>query len=102
MGPDILLRVLEARPDLFRVLDPWRGPWRSTSRRAASRACATWVVGLGRSRESGGAAARLKASPAHLRRTVDERSVKDLARWLEIEREGELISRAERSPAPGA
>ena len=33
VGPDILLRALEARPDLFRVLNPWRGPWRSASRR---------------------------------------------------------------------
>jgi hypothetical protein len=42
LGPDILLRALEARPDLFRVLDQWRGPWRSTSRRTASRARAMW------------------------------------------------------------
>jgi hypothetical protein len=102
LGPDILLRALEAQPDLFRVLGPWRGPWPSTLRRAVSQACATWVVGLGRGRESGGVDARLKASPTHLRRTVDERSVTDLARWLEMVREGELISWAELSPAPGA
>ena len=100
LGPDILLRALEARPDLFWVLDPWRGPWRSTSRRTASRARAMWVAGLGR--ESGGTAARLKASLAHLGRTVDERSVTDLARWLGMVREGERISRAGLSPAPGA
>ena len=97
VGPDILLRALEARPDLFRVLNPWRGPWRSVSRRAAGRARAVWVVGLARGRESGGTAARLKASLAHLGWTVDEQSVTDLARWLGMVREGERLS-----PAPDA
>ena len=97
MGPDILLRALEARPDLFRVLNPWRGPWRPESRRASGRALATWVVGFARCRESRGTAARLKASLAHLGWAVDEQSVTDLARWLGIVREGERLS-----PAPDA
>ena len=100
VGPDILLRALEARPDLFRVLDPWRGPWRSASRRAAGQARTTWVVGLGRCSESEGTAARLKASLAHLGRTVDERSVTDLARWLGMVREGERFSQAGLSLTP--
>src|SRR5262245_23920673 len=37
VGPDVLLRALEARPDLFRVLDPWRGPWRCASPRARTQ-----------------------------------------------------------------
>ena len=102
VGPDILLRALEARPDLFRVLDPWRGPWRSASRRAAGRARATWVVGLALSRGSGGTATQLKASLVHLGRTVDEESVTDLARWLGMVHEGERLSRAGLRPEPDA
>ena len=60
------------------------------------------MFGLGRSRESEGAAARLKASLPHLGLTVDELSVTDLAWWLGMVCEGERISRAELSPAPGA
>ena len=92
VGQDILLRELKARPDLFRVLDPWRGPWRSASRRAAGEARTTWVVGLTRCGECEGTSARLKASLAHLGRTVDERSVTDLARWLGMVREEERFS----------
>ena len=94
VGPDVLLRALKARPDLFRVLNPWRGPWRSASPRAGGQPRGPWVVGLGRACESGGTAARLKASLAHLGRTVDERSATDLVRWLGMIREGERLSRA--------
>jgi len=39
VGPGVLLRALEARTDLFRVLDPWRGPWRAAAPRPG-RTCA--------------------------------------------------------------
>ncbi|MSR37105.1 MAG: hypothetical protein EXR95_10790 [Gemmatimonadetes bacterium] len=94
VGPDVLLRALEARPDLFRVLDPWRGPWRSASPRGGKRVGTHWVVGLGQSAREGGTAGRLKASLAQLGRTVDERSVTDLVRWLGMVREGERLSRS--------
>jgi hypothetical protein len=95
VGAGVLLRALEARPDLFRVLDPWRGPWRSVTRPDARRAersaletaGARWVVPLGRATLDRDASARLKASVVHLGRTLDERSVTDLVRWLGMVRE---------------
>ena len=95
VGPDVLLRALEARPDLFRVLDPWREAWRSAAPRLGGRAGPRWVVGL---RPESAAAtapgARLRASLTWLGRTVDERSVLDLVRWLGMVLEGERLSRA--------
>jgi hypothetical protein len=102
VGTGVLLRALEARPDLFRVLDPWRGPWRPGTRptdakarqrgsgapgAAPDPAGARWVVGLGRATLDRDPVGRLKASVAHLGRTLDERSVTDLARWLGMVRE---------------
>jgi len=97
VGPGVLLRALEARPDLFRVLDPWRGPWRSATRPGARRsgpaasavddAGTRWVVSLGRATLDRDARGRLKASVTHLGRTLDERSVTDLVRWLGMVRE---------------
>ena len=94
VGPDVLLRAIEGRPDLFRVLDPWRGPWRSAKPRAGTPTGVgtRWVVGLGRV-GAADAAGRLKATLAHLGRTVDERSVTDLVRWLGMVQEGERLSR---------
>lgn len=105
VGPEVLLRALVARPDLFRVLDPWRGAWRGAWRAAAPRlgALATdrpgerWVVGLGRASKPdavGAAGARLKASLAWLGRTVDDHSATDLVRWLGMVREGERLNAA--------
>ena len=97
VGPEVLLRALEARPDLFRVLDPWRGPWRLGSTRARPQAPGRWpqwIVGLGPHPHADGPAARLKASLAWLGRTVDDRSVLDLVRWLGMVREGERLNRA--------
>jgi hypothetical protein len=91
VGAGVLLRALEARPDLFRVLDPWRGPWRSAARPAGQDT--RWVVSLGRSTLDRDPRARLKASVVHLGRTLDERSVTSLARWLGMVRE---MSGAER------
>jgi len=100
VGSSVLLRALEARPDLFRVLDPWRGPWRSAARpdaraagaaasaRSALEAASTrWVVPLGRATLDRDPGAKLKASVVHLGRTLDERSVTDLVRWLGMVRE---------------
>jgi hypothetical protein len=97
VGPDVLLRALEARPDLFRVLDPWRGPWRCASPRARAAAplrLPRWIVGIGPYPRAGGTGGRLKASLAWLGRTVDERSVLDLVRWLGMVREGERLTQA--------
>lgn len=97
VGPDVLLRALEARPDQFRVLDPWRGPWRTAAPRPGhptrSGVGVRWVIGLGRVPMGVDTAGRLKASLAHLGRTVDERSVTDMVRWLGMIQEGERLSR---------
>lgn len=99
VGPEVLTRALEARPDLFRVLDPWRGAWRAgwpSGSRAAGRS--RWVVGLRRRSGAVGPHARIEASLAWLGRRVDERSTTDLVRWLGMVREGERLSRPR--PAP--
>lgn len=95
VGPEVLMRALEARPDLFRVLDPWRGPWRPAARARAQAGdpWPRWVVGIGAQPRVSGAGGRLKSSVAWLGRTVDERSVVDLVRWLGMVREGDRLSR---------
>src|SRR5690606_32597969 len=102
VGPAVLLRALEERPDLFRVLDPWRGPWRSGGRGPlsvrAGGAAARWVVPLGRATLDRDPQARLKASVVHLGRTLDERSVTDLARWLGMVREMARYGRRSNHP----
>jgi hypothetical protein len=110
VGAGVLLRALEARPDLFRVLDPWRGPWRSATRPDARRgagersaletAGARWVVHLGRAATDRNPGARLKASVVHLGRTLDERSVTDLVRWLGMVREMSPARAAAATPYP--
>lgn len=43
-----LRRALQSRPDRFRVLDPWRGPWRHVARDPAlAPAGDPWVVVVG-------------------------------------------------------
>ena len=109
VGPGVLLRALEARPDLFRVLYPWRGPWRAAAPRPG-RTCAAqppdhaldppgerWVVPLGRATCDRDARARLKASLVHLGRTLDERSPIEMARWLAMVREMERTLARERA-----
>ncbi len=107
VGTGVLLRALQERPDLFRLLDPWRGPWRAAPIRQSGRGMGEppaapvgerWVVPLGPStgypaRDPLG---RLKASMIHLGRTLDERSMTDLARWLAMVRESERLCRASR------
>ena len=96
-SPDVLLRAIEGRPDLFRVLDPWRGAWRHVVPRRGADAPAgvgvRWVVGIRAARSGSGVAALLRASLSQLGRTVDERSVTELARWMGLMRESERLLR---------
>lgn len=94
VGPEVLLRALEARPDQFRVLDPWRAATARAGNCGRREPGERWVVALGCLPCDRGPAGRLRASLAHLGRTVDERSVTDLVRWLGMVREGERVSRA--------
>lgn len=107
---DVLLAALERRPDRFRVIDPWLGPWSTLS--AASRdrrgpriraasgghtvAGAPWVVHLSRTRSwspspHGALLARLRESLIQLGWRVDESSAADLARWLGLVESGRRV-----------
>lgn len=82
--PEVLLRAVESCPGRFRVLDPWRGPWR----RAESRDVGSvWVLSRERRAFAPGVEGRLQSSLAQIGATVDESSVGDLARWLGMIRE---------------
>jgi len=77
------LRIaLESRPDRFRVLDPWRGPWRSLAPREGSD---PWVVVVGDPGDRDGAPAtavrRLRESVRWLGVTLDAGSVREVGRW---------------------
>jgi hypothetical protein len=56
LDQDRLRGVLETRPDRFRLLDPWRGPWRFVRRASATaRGTDPWVVVVGDPGHEGGA-----------------------------------------------
>ncbi len=81
--------VLEARPDRFRLLDPWRGPWRFVRRGAtATRGVDPWVVVVGDPGDAGGAEGgrppadrRLTASVRWLGLSLDAASGRAVSRW---------------------
>lgn len=87
LDPERLRHLLEARPDRFRVLDPWRGPWRFVASAPGPAQGETWVVvvhddgdapGEG---ESPGVARRLHASVRWLALHVDPASARTVMRW---------------------
>jgi hypothetical protein len=85
-----LRAILEAHPDRFRILEPWRGPWRSVEGTLVAREGHgdAWVVataGPGEPPDDGGPAAfRLRESVRWLARGVDGRSPTDVSRWYAI------------------
>jgi len=90
-GATRLRSALERRPDLFQVLDPRRGPWRSVPEEARPPAFGEpWVVVVGDppDRERGthriDLAHRLRASVRWLGLGVDVASPRELARWQEV------------------
>lgn len=78
-----LRAILEGYPDRFRILDPWRGPWRTETEPQSD----VWVVAIG---EPGGpppgapAALKLRESVRWLGRGIDPRSRTDVSRWYAI------------------
>ena len=84
-----LRALLEDHPTVFRVFEPWRGPWR---RRDDRRAAPTgeeeaWVVLVSDptgGRDNPAHLTRLRESVRWLSRGVDPRSASDLGRWHAI------------------
>lgn len=85
---DDLRRVLESDTQRFRVLDPWRGPWRHLEAKdTPQEVCDPWVLVVG---DPGGDDARLGSfgprrrmgeSVRWLGLGVDPRSLRELSRW---------------------
>ena len=89
MEPGLLRSLLEHHPQLFRILDPWRGPWRAAvGREGAAPIFDPWVVVVtdpgGGDPPAGPAAIRLRESVRWLSRDVDVRSPQELSRWYAI------------------
>jgi hypothetical protein len=89
LDADRLRAALELRPDRFRLLDPWRGPWRFVrSGPTRPHVGEPWVVVVGDPGDQGGAQdtrsnveRRLSASVRWLGASVDARSGRALTRW---------------------
>jgi hypothetical protein len=85
-----LRAILERHPDRFRILDPWRGPWRTAVTRddADRRAGEVWVVAVVDPGDPpgglGGAAQKMRESVRWLGRGVDPRSPTEVSRWYAI------------------
>ncbi len=85
----LLRGLLEEHPELFRVLDPWRGAWRTPTRPwAALYSADPWVVivtsGGGAGRSERPTALRLRESVRWLARDIDTRSAYEVSRWYAI------------------
>jgi hypothetical protein len=106
-----VFRLIRSRPDLFRVLDPWRGAWRTLAEgmvvaRGSAETTAgwgqqkrPWIVALPPSTEQVGTdqhplVGRLRESLVWLARALDHDSVAALSRWsLLVREETELRER---------
>lgn len=84
-----LRAVLEGYPERFRILDPWRGPWRSARVPSGDEPpqLDVWVVAVAEPGDPpGGApsAVKLRESVRWLGRGIDPRSPSDVGRWYAI------------------
>lgn len=88
-----LLRGLRAHPSLFRILDPWRGPWRFIRERDAwsSRVdLDPWVLTVSDPADGEGDGAgrpvirRMRSCIRWLANGIDTRSPRALARWSRL------------------
>ena len=84
--PERILAEIRSRPDLFRVLDPFIGPWRRATAEPSETppwSPDTWVLGLSPgTRESSPVWARTAESLRYLGRRVDEDSATAVAHWV--------------------
>lgn len=83
-----LRALLESRPDRFRVLDPWKGPWRLVADRSRTDGTSEpWVVvvsdpgGDAHRPVDGSLPARLRTSVRWMALGVDGASTREVARW---------------------
>lgn len=101
-GPEILLREVESRPEIFRVLHPCTGPWRCGGSRSPTVLSADpWVLlRTTATTLEGSRTERLIAET--LRRVghvVDAHSFTALARWLQLVMEAGEVRRTIHSAA---
>lgn len=87
-------RALSAHPDRFRIVDPYRGPWRIRPEGGEQRRPGVWVVGL-EDPPSAPLSTRLERVVVACVRTLavalDQGSFTAGARWLAIRSEAEEI-----------
>lgn len=94
-----LRSLLEARPDRFRVLDPWRGPWRSMGRPDGTQPGEPWVVAVRDLGDGAGAVGgprairRIRESVRWLGVALDASSARCVARWHGLVLEGLVAER---------
>ncbi|HUF76873.1 MAG TPA: hypothetical protein VMM35_11375 [Longimicrobiales bacterium] len=85
-----LRSALESYPDRFRLLDPWRGPWRATLAGSCDELAShdVWVVAVMDPTQppihAGTAALKLRESVRWLGRGIDPRSPREVSRWYAI------------------
>ncbi len=89
LGHDRLRAILESYPDRFRILDPWRGPWRSVlgADAGGAHSCDVWVIAVtAPDRPPGGpsVAVKLRETVRWIGRGVDPRSQREVSRWYAI------------------
>jgi len=100
-----LKALLEGRPDRFRVLDPWRGPWRFVGPGPEASSTEPWVVVVRDLGDGPGAAGgprilrMVRESVRWLGLNLDARSPRRVMRWEGLVLEGASAERALRRAA---
>lgn len=95
-----LRTLLERHPDRFRVLDPWRGPWRRLGAAHAPGEADPWVVAVRDLCDTGGCggghplARRVRESVRWLALNVDPSSPASVIRWQGLLTEGMAAAQA--------
>ena len=95
-----LRTLLEGHPDRFRVLDPWRGPWRLIGEAHPPGQAEPWVVAVRDLGDTAGCdggwplSRRVRESVRWLALNVDPCSPRSILRWQGILAEGVAAARA--------
>ena len=94
-GCEVLLQEILSRPDHFRVLDPWVGPWRTLVSRGEVPPAAPWIIARKLPNPQAGASFRsLDALSQSLRAIgleLDAGCTASVARWLRLVEEAREI-----------